>query len=166
MAIETNSASETTPTTESSLAVQRIYTKGSLFEAVAFLPELLKTASHPVIDLQAQANFSERGEDAFEAVLTLQLTAKADGNLLWRIQLQQAGLYALKGFDEEQRKHILSGYCMNQLYPYAAATASSMVVQGGFPPAYLAPMNFEALYREQQKKEKEAAAKAPVEIAH
>jgi preprotein translocase subunit SecB len=140
-------------TAEATLAVLRIYVKSSLFEAAMLTPELLKTTTAPAIDLQAQVDVADRGNDAHEAVLTLQLTAKLAGNLLWRIQLQQAGLYTLKDFEEEGRKKVLKGYCMNQLFPYAAAKVSEMAVQGGFPPVYLAPMNFEALYTEQKTRE-------------
>jgi preprotein translocase subunit SecB len=104
-----------------------------------------------MIDMQAQVNVSDRGDDTHEAVLTLQMTAKLEGNLLWRAQLQQTGLYKLTGFNEEGLKRILNGHCMNQLYPYAAAGVSTMAMQAGFQPVYLAPMNFEVLYLEQKK---------------
>jgi len=147
---------ETTHPDKPKLAVQRIYTKGSLFEAVTLTPALLKsisTTAAPTIDLQVQTNYTKREDDTYEAVLTINLTAKNDGSLLWRIQLQQAGLYTLEGVDEEQLKRVLNGYCMNQLYPYAATTASMMVLQGGFPPLYLTPMNFDTLYRKQLEQE-------------
>lgn len=157
----TTTENPTTPT----FAIQRIYTKSSLFEAAMLTTELLKTATDATIDMQAQVNTSERENDTHEAVLTLQLTAKVTGNLVWRIQFQQAGLYTLTGFEEEGRKKILNGYCMNQLYPYAVAAISAMVVQGGFPAVYLAPMNFEALYLEQKKKEEAASeTEEPVTI--
>ncbi len=143
---------------EQVLAVQRIYTKGSLFEAATLTSQLLKAMPNPIVDMQAHAGFSEREDHTYEAVLTLQLTGKHEGNLLWRIQLQQAGLYTLKGFDDVQLKMVLNGYCMNQLYPYACAAASNIVIQGGFSPIYLGPMNFEMLYQEQQKQEKKQAA--------
>jgi preprotein translocase subunit SecB len=149
----TTNSSETAETTEKIFAVQRLYVKNSLFEAAPLTAETFNPKTNPVIDLQAHVNIEARENDTHEAVLTLQLTAKSEGNLVWRIQLQQAGLYTLSGFEEEARNKILNGYCMNQLYPYAAANASTMAVQGGFPPVYLAPMNFEALYLKQKKQE-------------
>lgn len=139
------------------VTVQRIYNKSSSFEAVQMTTDILQKPPIPIIDMQAQANFyTHAGEaDIYEAVLTLNLNAKVDGNILWRLQMQQAGLYIIKGFDEEQRKLILNGHCMNQLYPYANAAITATVLQAGFPPVYLNPMNFEMLYREQLRQEAE-----------
>lgn len=136
----------------------RVYLKSTLFEAVPMTLAVLKKPPAPVVDMQVFVNFSPREEEQhlYEAVLTLQLTAKIDGNLLWRQQLQQAGLYTLSGFNEEQVKQILNGYCMNQLYPYACANVSAAAVQAGFPAIYLDPMNFDVLYEEQLKRETEA----------
>jgi preprotein translocase subunit SecB len=72
-------------------------------------------------------------ESAETTFAVQKITAKLSDNLLWRIQLQQAGLYTLKSF-EEGIKRVLNGHCINQLFPYAAATVSAMAVQGGFPP--------------------------------
>ena len=106
--------------------------------------------------MQAHINVlaQEEGKDLYEAVLTLQLTAKVDSKLLWRFQLLQAGLYTIKDFSKEQCPTILNGYCMNQLYPYASSIVSAAAVQGGFPPVYLGPMNFELLYQERQQESK------------
>jgi preprotein translocase subunit SecB len=65
--------------------------------------------------------------------------------------LQQAGFYTLQGFNEEQKKRILNGYCANQLYQYTCVVVNNTITQGGFPPVFLAPMNFEALYDQQLK---------------
>src|SRR5262245_53198706 len=122
------------------MGVHRIYTKGSTFESASLNESLLKNPNNPMLEMKAQVNFGKREDDVYEAVLSMHVVAKHEGNLLWQIQLHQAGLYTLKGFTEEQIKPILNGFCANQLYPYACAEISNMVTRGGFPPVYLAPM--------------------------
>ncbi len=143
---------------EQVLAVHRIYVKSSLFEPVQMNLKLLKEPPSPVIDMEVFVDSKDQGDNNWEAILTLQLTAKENGNLLWRLQLQQAGLYLIKGFTEEQQTMILKGYCMNQLYVHASETICNMVIKGGFPPVYSAPMDFEMIYREQQQKQKNELA--------
>jgi preprotein translocase subunit SecB len=138
---------------EPSFSVERIYTKSSVFESARWAPDLLHAKTTPVMEMQVQVNATHRGHDTHEAVLTLQVTAKLDGNLLWRAEIQQAGLYKLAGFTEEGRKRLLHGYCMDQLYPYAASSVSIMAMQGGFPGVYLSPINFEARYLAPQNQE-------------
>ncbi len=132
------------------LKVQRIYTKSSLFEA-ANVAYTESAAIQPVIDLQVHANvYPQPGENMHEVVLTLQVTAKHNGALWWRVQLQQAGRYALIGFTPETEQLVLNGFCMNQLYPYACAEVSHLVNQGGFGMVHLQPIDFAQRYKEQQ----------------
>ena len=46
---------------------------------------------------------------------------------------------------------LLSIACPNILFPYARETVSSIITRAGFPPVLLAPINFEALYQQQQE---------------
>jgi preprotein translocase subunit SecB len=43
------------------------------------------------------------------------------------------------------------------LYPYARETISNMATRGGFPPLYLAPVNFDALYADHMNRTKQNA---------
>ncbi len=139
------------PNLAAELKVHRIYTKSSSFEAAnVTAPEI--AIAQPVIDLQIHANVypQSAAENMHEVVLTLQVTAKHNGALLWQVQLQQAGRYALSGFTPENEKFVLNGFCMNQLYPYACAEVSHLVNQGGFGMVYLQPIDFVQKYKEQQ----------------
>lgn len=88
----------------------------------------------------------------YEAILTLHIVVKHEDKTLWSLKLQQAGLYSLLDFTEEQKQNVLNGFCMNQLYPYASVVVNQMIVQGGFAPVYLSLMNFEQLYQQQKAK--------------
>lgn len=144
------------------LKVHRLYTKSSLFEAATINLGLLEHPPQPVLDLKISANANPQDKDKglHEAVLTLQLTAKHQDSLLWRVQYQHAGLYTLEGFTAEAEKRVLQGFCMNQLYPYACSEVNRLVTQGGFLPVYLNPINFDA---EQQKAERQKALQSESE---
>lgn len=146
------------PNLAAELKVHRIYTKSSSFEAAnVTAPEI--AVAQPVIDLQIHANVYPQPltDNTHEVVLTLQVTAKHNGALLWQVQLQQAGRYALIGFTPEVEKSVLNGFCMNQLYPYACAEISHLVNQGGFGMVHLQPIDFVQKYKEQQHQEQQSA---------
>ncbi len=136
-----------------SISLSRIYTKNSLFEAAELTQEMIKNPPSPTVEMQIQVDSNEKKENYHEAVLGLQLTAKVNGNLLWRIQLQVAGMFQLLGFGEHERKEILFGFCMNQIQPYANSWVAEATVKAGFAPFFISPLNFDHLYREQQKQE-------------
>jgi preprotein translocase subunit SecB len=66
--------------------------------------------------------------------------------------VQQAGLFGIAGFAESDQAGIIGSYCPNLLFPYARHVISNLVQEGGFPPFLLQPINFEALYAEQQRR--------------
>ncbi len=125
--------------------------KSSLFEATTLTPTLLESIPHPTLNLRVFNKAHHQKNNTYEVVLSLDLTAKDNDSLLWRVQLQQAALYTLDDFTEEQKDLVLNGFCPNQLYPYACVEISHIVIQGGFAPVYLSPMNFEQVYQERQR---------------
>jgi preprotein translocase subunit SecB len=48
---------------------------------------------------------------------------------------------------------VLATYCPNVLFPFARQVVSDLVLNGGFPPLLLQPINFDALYAEQQRQQ-------------
>jgi preprotein translocase subunit SecB len=132
---------------------QRIYIKGSSFEAVAMTPTMLKETRAPTVDFQAQATFAERGDSVYEATLAVTLTGKLEGIFCGGCNCSKAAYLRWKGLTRTKKKHLLNGVCMNLLFPYVCENVAGMVVKGDFSPVYLAPMNFEALYREQLRQQ-------------
>src|SRR3569623_572332 len=43
---------------------------------------------------------------------------------------------------------MVGGYCPHVIFPFARETVSDLVTRGGFPQLLLAPINFDALYRQ------------------
>jgi len=56
-----------------------------------------------------------------------------------------------------QLEQLLATVCPNILFPYAREAIDSLVLKGSFPALALAPVNFDALYKQQ----KEAMAQQP-----
>jgi preprotein translocase subunit SecB len=52
---------------------------------------------------------------------------------------------------------MLGAHCPNILYPYARQSISDMIVAGGFPPFYMQPINFDALYAQSLQQRAEGA---------
>jgi preprotein translocase subunit SecB len=76
------------------------------------------------------------------------VTAKQGDKTGFLAEVDQAGVFTVKGFDDAQKGHTLGAFCPNTLYPFAREAISDLVVKGGFPQLLLAPINFDALYAE------------------
>ncbi len=64
------------------------------------------------------------------------------------VEVEQAGIFMVNNFSSPQLEHFLAVYCPTMLFPYVREVISSVIVKGGFSPLYLAPFNFEELYRQ------------------
>ena len=139
---------------EPQLSVQKIYVKDISFEAPNS-PQIFQEVNNveePQVQLNLAHKATDLGNDFFEVVLTLTLTCTLGERTAYLAEVEQAGLFAISGFNDEDRAGIIGSYCPNMLFPYARQSISSLVLDGGFPPFLLQPINFDALYAEQQRR--------------
>jgi preprotein translocase subunit SecB len=98
-------------------------------------------------------------------VLTITVEAKEDDKTLFLIELQQAGLFDIAGYEGEEFAAIVGTFCPNLLFPYAREAIAATIQKGGFPEFVLQPINFDALYM-QSKQQQEAASESPAAETH
>lgn len=132
--------------TQYQFALQRIYVKDLSFE-VPSAPEIFgRQDVDPEIQLNLKNSQKALGNDNYEVVLNINVHAKADQQTVFLIELDQAGIFAIKGYPEDELKKLMGTYCPTTLFPYAREIISSTVAKGGFPPLTLQPINFDALF--------------------
>lgn len=125
--------------------IQRLYTKDISFEAPNS-PDVFRQEWKPEVKLDINTKSNKLEEGVYEVVLTVTATTTMDKKNIFLAEVQQAGVFSVDGFAEEQTGQMLGSFCPNILFPYARETISDLVNRGGFPPLYLAPINFDALY--------------------
>ncbi|MCO7225167.1 protein-export chaperone SecB [Pleionea sp. CnH1-48] len=131
------------------VAIQRVYTKDVSFEAPN-VPEVFQDQNFkPEIKMEMNSKSRKVADDFYEVVLSITLTAAQGEKTAFLVEVQQAGLFGIRGLDDAQLRHLLSTFCPEVLYPYARETISSLINKGGFPPIYLAPVNFHELFQAQ-----------------
>jgi preprotein translocase subunit SecB len=101
------------------------------------------------IDSHAQ----QIADDTYDVVLKITGTVTVEGTTAFLIEVHQAGIFLLKGFETDKLQRLQHVFCLATLYPYASAALSDLVTKGGFPSLMLPPMNFAAIYNQrlQQK---------------
>ena len=152
MAETTNGAANGQAQGQAQLSLQKIYTKDVSFEAPG-APQIFQgSQSQPNVELNLSQRVTQLGESAFEVVLSVTATCKIEDKTAYLAEVHQAGIFGLAGFDAPGRDAVLATYCPNVLFPYARQVVSDMVQNGGFPPFFLQPINFDALYAEQQRR--------------
>ena len=98
-------------------------------------------------------------------VLSITVTAKQNEKTAFLVEIKQAGVFTIAGFAEENLGGMVGAFCPESLFPFAREVISELISKGGFPQLLLAPVNFNALYMQQQQ-QNQAAPAAEQETAH
>jgi len=137
-------------------AVQRIYVKDISFEAPN-LPELFNVEFAPQVKMEMNTKSRQVADDHFEVVMTVTLSAEVEERVAFLAEVQQAGLFLIRGFNEQQTHQLLGAAAPEAIYPYVREAIANLVGRTGFPAIQLAPVNFMGLYMERMQ---QAAAQA------
>lgn len=139
------------------IAIQKVYLKDFSFESPRS-PEVFTAGEwNPKTNLNLRSAHAPLSDDMHEVVLTITVETKHDDKTLFLIELHQAGLFQITGYNEQEFQAIVGSYCPGLLFPYARESIAGMVSKGGFPEFILQPINFDVLYAEGRK---QAMAKA------
>ena len=148
-------------TSDKQIAIQKIYVKDFSFESPHTPDIFAKTNWSPKTDLNLRSSHKMGTNNNHEVVLTITIEAKEDEQTFFLVELQQAGLFHIAGYDEAEFKAIVGSYCPNILFPYARETVANIVSKGGFPEFLLQPINFDALYAQGMAQAQAQAQKQP-----
>ena len=129
--------------------IHKIYVKECTFELPAGA-SVFSREWKPELSVQVGTMTKILSEaNTHEVTLEVKCEVKSGGELAFKIELKQAGIFAINGLDEKQLHHTLGAFCPNLLYPYARECICDIVMKGGFPQLNLAPINFDALYQQE-----------------
>ena len=135
--------------------VEKIYVKDVSFEAPN-TPQVFNEQGQPQLSMNLNQKVGRLEGDLFEVILGVTLTCTLNDKTVYLAEVEQAGLFVLSGFDERTLDMMLGTYCPNVLFPYVRQSISDLITNGGFPPFYMQPINFEALYAEGLRRRSES----------
>ena len=144
--------------TDKQLAISKIYIKDFSFESPQ-APTVFKGSDwKPQTNLNLRSSHAVVEDNIHEVVLTISVEAKEEDKTLFLVEVHQAGLFEIAGYEGEELAAIAGSFCPNILFPYAREAVAATIQKGGFPEFVLQPINFDALYM--QSKQQAAAAQA------
>ncbi|VTZ50615.1 Protein-export protein SecB [Methylocella tundrae] len=114
----------------------------------------------PNIQIQVNVNARQVAETEFEVNILLEGSAKAESDVLFKFELDYAGLFRLVNIPQSDMHPVVMIECPRLLFPFARHIIAEAVRGGGFPPLYIDPIDFAALYR-QRLSQVAANAEAP-----
>ena len=142
----TENATESSNAASKQFLLHQMYIKDLSFESPNS-PDVFKQVDAEMeTKLNIKNSHRELGNNRFEVILHLSVHAKRGDQTVFLIEVDQAGIFEMRGFHKEELGQIIGTHCPATLFPYVRETISSTATRGGFPPLVLQPINFEALY--------------------
>jgi len=135
--------------------VQRFYVKNMSYESIN-TPQIFKDLkSEQDRKLELKISHNKLTEDnLYEVILTLNITAhpkETKDQSIFKGTVDQAGIFQIENFPEDQLDQLLGAYCPSMLYPYASNVISQFSVLGTFPQILLPPLDFNGMYQQRKK---------------
>ncbi|MEE9330803.1 MAG: protein-export chaperone SecB [Methylophilaceae bacterium] len=149
MAKDNKAAPKAEEAAQAGFAIEKLYVKDASIE-VPNAPQIFTDRTPPQVNVELGNSATKLDEGVFEVAIKVTVTAKIEENTAFLVEVTQAGIFGIKGIPDENLEMILAITCPNILFPYAREAVSDMVTRAGFMPILLNPINFEALYAQQQ----------------
>lgn len=113
-------------------------------------PGVYQANETPKIDVQFNIRSESAGENIWEVLLKIDVSAQLEKGTAFQVELAYAGLFAIANVPEQQREPLLLVEAPRVLFPFARWILADTVREGNFPPLILEPIDFAALYMQQK----------------
>jgi len=127
------------------LLLQKIYVKDLSFESPK-APTVFTTNASPQTQISIRTGSQTIAQNTFEVTLTLTVEAKEQDATIFLVEIAQAGIFYIEGYNVEEQGVLIGTFCPNTLYPFAREAIADVIGRGGFPQFLLQPINFDGLY--------------------
>ncbi|MBV1928635.1 MAG: protein-export chaperone SecB [Gammaproteobacteria bacterium] len=133
------------------------YVKDFSFENPNSPESLLSNWGAPETNVQINIRHRPIKENIHEVLLVFRVQAdnKEQKKTSFIIELAYGCTVSLNGVPEENQQAVLMIEVPKLLFPFAREIMAKASIQGGYPPLYLQPINFEAIYVAEAKRQKE-----------
>ena len=128
-------------------SLQRVYLKDLSFEAPQG-SEAFRRQWKPQVQQDLGTKIKKLENDHYDVTLHLTITVKDGEDTMYLVEVQQAGIFLVKGLEGQQLTAVLNTQCPNIVFPYARETVDSVITKGTFPALMLPPINFDAVFQQ------------------
>lgn len=132
--------------------LQRVYLKDLSFEAPRS-PEVFRQEWKPEVNLEVNSGARLLEPGVFEVAMKVTVDVKNVEKTAFIVEVEQAGLFVVQGFEGIELDHLLKGVAPNILFPYVREAVTDLVTRGTFPQFLLQPINFEAAFIENLRRQ-------------
>lgn len=136
--------------------IEKLYVKDLSVE-VPNAPAIFLEREAPQMDVNMTSESHALSEDLYHSSITVTVTAKVGDKIMFLVECTQGGIFRIQHVPHDQMPMVLGIGCPNIVFPYLRETVSNVITRAGFAPLVLNPVNFEALFLQQQAQQQAAS---------
>ena len=126
------------------------YIKDLSFENPRAPQSLIQQTTQPDVEINVDVKANNLGPEVFEVVLTINATARAQGETVFLVELAYGSVVTIKNATTELLPALVLVETPRIVFPFARAVIANATRDGGFPPLMINPIDFADLLRRQQ----------------
>ena len=126
------------------------YIKDLSFENPRAPQSLIQQTTQPDVEINVDVKANNLGPEVFEVVLTINATARAQGETVFLVELAYGSVVTIKNATAELLPALVLVETPRIVFPFARAVIANATRDGGFPPLMINPIDFAELLRRQQ----------------
>ena len=134
--------------------IKRIYTKDISLESPG-VPKIFDDKTiQPKLSFNLNSSINKVDDTSYEITLEINVKAEIPNQVIYIVEIKQSGVFIIEGASDKIKQGFLNVRCPEILFPYARENISSLIQRAGFPPLFITPVDFNALYQQELAKTK------------
>ena len=129
--------------------IQRVYLKDASLEQPNS-PQIFLEQTEPSVNIQLGVEGQALADGVYEVCVTATVHTQVGEKTVFLVECKQAGIFEIKGFEQEQLDPVMGVACPQIVYPYLRANVADLINRAGFPPVHMSEINFQAMYEQRQ----------------
>ena len=138
------------PSGPQQLILNAQYIKDLSFENPRAPQSLIQQSAQPEVEINVDVKARNLGPEFYEVVLTINATARAQGETVFLVELAYGSVVTVKNATPEVLPGLILVETPRIVFPFARAIVANATRDGGFPPLMINPIDFAELLRRQQ----------------
>jgi preprotein translocase subunit SecB len=139
-----------TPGGPQQLIINAQYIKDFSFENPRAPQSLIQQTTQPSVDINVDVKAQNLGPDVFEVILTINVTARAQDQPVFLVELAYGTVVTVKNTPPEMLAPLILVETPRIVFPFARAIIANATRDGGFPPLMINPIDFAELLNRHQ----------------
>lgn len=134
------------------------YIRDLSFESPSVDRSLDGPGENPNLELEVNVNARSVRDNNFQSEIEFKATATDDGGTIYQMECTYGGIFQINSIPPDALEPFLLVNCPSILFPFLRRIIADLTREGGFPPLFLDPIDFAALYVSRKQEQENPTA--------